>query len=532
MSRNDTQEFARGWPQQSDFKRSVRLEFSLYVSIMVIILMIGTGYVFTDRYTATVTENVVDKLLVQSRSFSTAAGKHIIGREQPDDLMLTSICSKLVSENPDVYWVGIADKNEVFLAHTEIKEVVSGGRLTLRTTKDYASLLRDGELLAFAGDTITLALPIKENSIILGRLALGASSQQIAQARKLSITAVATITLIMLLIGVPTTMFVVNRKLRPITVITDRLQHIDLEKLTMDLPIKTRDEFGYLAETLRFMTGRVRESREQALENERVQRELEIAREIQANILPRHYPQSPQFEFAGAYESAKEVGGDYYDFVEHDERRLGFLIADVSGKSLPGMLVMLLTRDIVRNAARITPEPAELLSRVNAELLKNIRKGMFVTMSYAVLDTVSGTVTIASAGHNPLIWFNRDSSSPQLIKTKGYPLGLMPADQFDKRIEQRELVLKPGDLIVQYTDGVNEAINESGEPYGVQRFVDVLAARQKLDPARIVKDCLQTHREFVGDAAQFDDITLLVLKWPGANTVLSTNRPLEDCRVN
>ena len=532
MNRKQSDQFARGWPQQHEFKRSIRLEFSLYLAITVVVLMLVTGYVITNNYVKTVTENVVDKLLVQARSFSTAAGKNIIGGEQPDDLMLTTICKRFVSENPDVYWVGIAGSDDIYIAHTDIRKVVSRSRMTLYSSRDYQKLLHEREQLGFDHDTINLAIPITENDIVLGHLALGASSRRIAQARNLSITAVASVTIIMLFLGIPVTMFVVNRKLRPISVISKRLQQIDPDELTMDLPIHTRDEFGYLAETLRYMAAKVREAREQALENERVQREYEIAHEIQSNILPRQYPQSSMFEFAGAYESAREIGGDYYDFIEHDERYLGFLIADVSGKSLPGMLVMLLTRDIVRNIARSTADPTELLSRVNSELLPNIRKGMFVTMSYSVLDKETGQLTFASAGHNPLIWFSRDMRSPTLIKTKGFPLGLMPEEQFRNRVEKRTIDLQRGDLLVQYTDGVNEAHNPQGDEFGVDRFVGCLTERRDLPPPRLVQDVLRLHRTFVGGEPQFDDITMLVLRWNGEARELLRPRTQEGSHVH
>ena len=532
MSHKSDSDPAHGWPKQEQFRRSIRLEFSLYVSAAILGLMLVTGYLTTSQYVKTVTDHVVDRLLVQSRSFASSASKHIIGVERPDDLMLTSICSKFATDNPDVYWVGIVDASNVFLAHTDIREVVAGSRLKIDAVMDYRRLLREGELLAFVGDTITLAIPIKENGVLLGRLALGASSKQIAEARNHSITAIASVTAIMLLIGIPLTMVVVNRKLRPISIISRQLQQMDLEQLTIDLPIRTRNEFGYLAETLRYMTARVRESKEQALENERVTRELEIAREIQASILPLQFPRSQCFESAGAYISAKQVGGDYYDFIDLDDRHLGILIADVSGKSLPGMLVMLLTRDIVKNTARSTSDPAELLKRVNSELVPNIRKGMFVTMAFASLDTTTGEFAFACAGHNPLIWLSRRTGKAELVKTNGYPLGLMPPELFNRRLERRQIMLEAGDVLVQYTDGVNEARSRDGQEYGLDRIVESVTSNRNLPPAELVERTMQAQKAFVGAEPQFDDITLIVLKWCGRSANVKRDLALETSNAN
>jgi sigma-B regulation protein RsbU (phosphoserine phosphatase) len=322
----------------------------------------------------------------------------------------------------------------------------------------------------------------------------------------------------MLLLGLPGTMLILHRKLRPVSVITDALKQADLENLDLSIPVKSRNEFGYLAETIEVMGSKLGDAQRHLLEKDRIARELEIAQEIQTNILPRNYPQAPEIEFAGAYQSAREIGGDYYDFLEIDENRLAFLVADVSGKSLPGMLVMLLTRDIVRQQRRLHADPVALLSSVNRELRQNIRKGMFVTMFYGVVDRSTGTVNFASAGHNPLIHMDQSGERLDLIKTKGFPLGLMPSEQFEQRIELGRVHLRPGDWLIQYTDGINEAQNTVGEEFGMERFTDLLKISCHGQATELVQATLARLREFVAGADQYDDITLLTMNWVGVPT--------------
>ncbi|MCK4574605.1 MAG: serine/threonine-protein phosphatase, partial [candidate division Zixibacteria bacterium] len=143
----------------------------------------------------------------------------------------------------------------------------------------------------------------------------------------------------------------------------------------------------------------------------------------------------------------------------------------------------------------------------------NIKKGMFVTMFYGVLDKETGHFTFASAGHNPLIRLKGDGGEPELIKTRGYPLGMMPSAQFDRRIESGELTLAPDDWLVQYTDGVNEAQNPAGEEFGMGRLVDMLVFNRDLEPEEFVRDSVGKHTAFVDTAPQFDDITLVTMKW-------------------
>jgi serine phosphatase RsbU (regulator of sigma subunit) len=501
------------WPEPSQFKKSIRLEFTVYVSGIIIILMLVTGYVISSQYVKTVTENVVDKLLVQARSYSSPAGKLIISADGPDALLLNNICKKLADDNPDVHWAGIAGDDGVFLAHTDIKQVVSSGKIRRYAASGFFDVLRSNESFAIASDTIYISVDIRENNLRLGTLAVAASAGPILAAKKTSVLTVAYITAAMVLLGIPGTIMVLRRKLQPIGVITDHLKSVDLENLSIDIPVRSRNELGFLAETLRVMGSKLNAAKVALLDKERMEREYEIAREIQANILPKEYPCGEDFEIAGAYRSAKEVGGDYYDFIEFDKRHLGILVADVSGKSLPGMLVMLMTRDIVKEVARSFREPGRVMAEVNRRLLPNIKKGMFVTMFFGVLDREEGRFRYASAGHNPLILLSGETGAAELIKTKGYPLGMVPPEMYEKRVECREIVLKEADWLLQYTDGVNEAQDAEGNEFGMERFARMAEAYRDLSAENLVERILAGHAEFVGGAQQYDDITLLALKW-------------------
>jgi len=513
MTSSNNNGLPRQWPQASQFRKSIRLEFSLYVSGIILVLMLVTGYVISNLYVKTVTQNVIDKLLVQARSYSGPAGKLIISTDEPDALLLNNICRKLTDDNSEVYWAGIANRRNVFIAHTDLRQVIASSQMKPVENSQPGTGLRDGETFGLSKDTIYITVPIEENNILVGKLRVASSAEPIAAARRTSITTVASITILVLLIGLPITMIVLRRKLQPISMITDGLKNVDFEDITLDIPVAAKNEFGYLAKTLQVMGAKLKVAQQDLIEKERIEHELEIAREIQANILPREYPRTSKFEFAGAYRSAQEVGGDYYDFIDVDKDNLGVLIADVSGKSLPGMLVMLLTRDIVIRLARSIKQPADLLIEVNRELLLSIKRNMFVTMFYGVLNKTTGCFTFASAGHNPLIRLNGQTGEQELIKTKGYPLGMMPPGPFGKRIETGQIVLSEGDWMIQYTDGINEARNSAGEEFGMGRFVKALESHKLCGPMELTAETLKSLEQFVDSAPQFDDITLLTMKW-------------------
>lgn len=503
------------WPQAGQFRRSIRFEFSLYISLIVLALMSVTGYVMTSMYVEKTTEQVINEALVSVRSYSNTAAKLIISSDEPDVLLLNNLLNRLTEDYSDAYWAGIAGQDDAFLAHTDIKKVLASEKVDAIGSDSVIALLNPGEELDIHGDTIRLAVPITENGIRVGTFALASSTRRINQAKTESIKTVVSITLIMMLIGIPATMFVLNRKLRPVRVITDHLKNVSVDDISLDIPVNTRNELGYLARTLGVMGRRLNQAQKDMIEKERINRELEIAREIQANILPDQSPAGAMFEVACFYRSAREVGGDYYDFIEFDHDNLGIIVADVSGKSLPGMLVMLLTRDIIKSVSRHVTEPARLLTMVNAELRDNIRKGMFVTMFYGVLNKATGILTFASAGHNPLIKFGRASEGHEVLKTRGYPLGMVASKQFSERIEQVQLRLQPGDWVVQYTDGINEGRNADDEEFGMRRFTEILEAGRRLPPDDLVNNVVSGLDDFSQGSTQFDDITLFALKWSG-----------------
>ncbi len=520
MSTNDSNMSISDWPQAKQFRKSIRLEFSLYVSIVILLLMLTTGYVITNKYVNTVTQNVVEKLLIQARAYSGSAGKLIISANGPDELLLNNICKKLATDNNDIFWAGITNKENAFIAHTDIRQVIAGAKMDFSAGEHSYYFFRENETFELNKATIKITVPVTESGIIVGRLGLASSTRQIIEARNSSIFAVASITVLMLVLGIPLTTLILNRKLLPIKQITNALKDISYEDIKLEFPFVSKNEFGYLAETLKAMGKKLNAAQKALIEKERLSRELEIAHEIQANILPRRFPRTDAYEFAGFYGSAREVGGDYYDFIDLGNDYLAFLVADVSGKSLPGMLVMLLTRDIVKQLSQFIHDPGRLLSKVNSKLSTGIKKGMFVTMFYGLLEKRTGRFTFASAGHNPLIKVVSQTGKCELIKTHGYPLGLMSQEKFDQRIETGEMLLSNDDWLIQYTDGINEARNANGVEFGMNRFTKILENNFKSNPPEMVSNAIKQHKEFVGETPQFDDITLLVLRWRGHDTFI------------
>ncbi len=243
-----------------------------------------------------------------------------------------------------------------------------------------------------------------------------------------------------------------------------------------------------------------------------LQRELDVASQMQQSILPTQFPSGDDFETFGSMDPARNVGGDFFDVVQLDGGRIGLAIADVSDKGVPAALFMMSSRTLLKGSAIGLSEPGKVLQEVNDLLADDNESAMFVTVLYAVYDPPTGRLSYANGGHNLPVIFHADGSSTVLPYTQGLALAVLSGFDF----EEGEITLAPGDTLVLYTDGVTEAMDIEKEEFGMERLRAVFAGGQP-ESAKTANEAVFTAvREFVGDAPQSDDITCLTLKRGGA----------------
>jgi sigma-B regulation protein RsbU (phosphoserine phosphatase) len=247
-------------------------------------------------------------------------------------------------------------------------------------------------------------------------------------------------------------------------------------------------------------------------EQKMMEHELAIARDLQANILPRRLPQIPGYDISAYYKSSREVGGDYYDFIEVDERHLGLVVADVSGKGIPGSMVVQEARVLLRTLAPGCLSPRQVLARVNHQLYQDIIRGMFVTVYYAILDVPTRRLALSSAGHNPMVCYRAARKSCTLVNPRGMALGFDPGPLFERTSEERQLALEPGDRLLLYTDGVVETFNGAREAYGTQRLYGFVRDHPHERSQELIKALAADLERFQGEAPQHDDITMVALR--------------------
>lgn len=251
---------------------------------------------------------------------------------------------------------------------------------------------------------------------------------------------------------------------------------------------------------------------EELAQEERIKQELQIAREVQQSFLPTRTPDIKGLDIAAFCQPAYETGGDYYDFVQLNDHRVALTIGDVSGKGIQAAFYMTFTKGILHALCREIDSPSELLKKANRLFCDNARKGTFISLVYGIIDLQENTFTFARAGHNPILYFNSQNEKLNELKPNGLGLGLTRELSFDDNIKEVQLSLAEGDILVLYTDGVVEALNEAHQFYGDKRLSNQLKNQQAKSSLEILEVLSNDVSTFIGSAKQHDDMTIMVIK--------------------
>src|SRR5437867_207510 len=249
-----------------------------------------------------------------------------------------------------------------------------------------------------------------------------------------------------------------------------------------------------------------------ANEKKRLDHDLEIARDIQRILLPSEAPVINGFQISGINVPARQVSGDYFDYICVDEERLGVAIADVSGKGVPASLIMAICRSVLRAEASRNPSPADVLRKVNRQLYPDIKEDMFISMAYLILNHQRNAITLARAGHDAPLLYQQQSHTVTAIKSPGMVVGIDSGSVFDRLTVDFAVPLERDDCLVLYTDGVTEALNTEGDEFGLDRLMESVRASANDGAQAIVKKITQEVRDFTGSAPQNDDITLIAIR--------------------
>ena len=350
----------------------------------------------------------------------------------------------------------------------------------------------------------------------------GAAAEYRASARHSRLTV--TVLLIVLMALLLAASLILGRRIvRPLNRMTEKIASLreDDPEFKMEDAYRTGDEIQVLAESFADLSHRttlyVDEVRRITAEKERIGTELHMANQIQESMLPSifpAFPDRPEFDIYATMEPARDVGGDFYDFFLIDEDHLCMVIADVSGKGVPAALFMMITKIIVQSCAMLGRSAGEILTKTNEALCSNNRMEMFVTAWLGILEISTGRLTAANAGHEYPALARKGGAFETLRDTHGFVIGGMDSVKY----REYQVDLKAGDRIFLYTDGVTEATDAREELFGRERMLAALNARTGGTPQDVLHRVREAVRDFVKDADQFDDMTMLCMEYKGARS--------------
>ena len=371
---------------------------------------------------------------------------------------------------------------------------------------------------------ITGMVPLKgKDGKIQGILCVQRQMENLSSVRNRFVRIVLLVLFLLVVIIIVAQHFYLRRVLlRPLQKITEEsvrfaAEEVPSEKKLTDV-VRNRDEIGKLAESIDHMeeqvTRYIAELTAATAEKERISTELSLATRIQADMLPNVFPPFPdrtEFDIYASMDPAKEVGGDFYDFFLIDHDHLALVMADVSGKGVPAALFMMATKIMIKNIAMTGLSPREILETTNNRICQNNQEEMFVTVWLGIQDLKTGELKAANAGHEyPVI--TRAEGKFELVRDKhGFVIGGMEGIRY----KEYELKLEPGQEIFLYTDGVPEATNAGNELYGTERMMAVLNTCPGLEPEQVLANVKADVDRFVGTAPQFDDLTMLCVRYNG-----------------
>ncbi len=488
--------------------RSVRERFVLATTVFILVL-IASSYVFFVNHER---EGLKNRFLQYNaeltRSIAESSKERLL---KGNYLQLLKVLREIQFSNEGIGELFVADAEGTIIAHNDVKKIYSvhsekekpfsSAEIQGASVKRYLKRYEISSEVVFKGEKLGTAYIVVPEKML----------SRVMEGKKFNLAFMSGLVFLASAVGI---YILLGMLTKPIMTLREGVRAIGDGRLDHRIELEGEDEFSQIARAFNDMAVKFKGAQESLIEQEKLQKEIAVAKEIQHTLLPKQLPETEGFDISALYRSAKEVGGDYYDVMKVGTRLIGVVVADVSGKGVPGSLVMTITRTVMRLVAHMNKSAKSVLTKVNTFVKEDMRKGMFVTAFYLVLDSVTRRINFASAGHDALILYRAKEKKVYYVKPKGFPLGInLPDEDLFKKVMVEETVkLEKDDLIAVYTDGITEAMNGKREQYGEKRFVEAIIKCAGLKSAEIIDAINNELRDFTQGYPQNDDITLVIIK--------------------
>jgi serine phosphatase RsbU (regulator of sigma subunit) len=470
----------------------------------------AVGYFLILHQQNVLTAEMEKTVILQGRNIALSSQKPLL-RDDPE-FELFPLVTRIRESTPRVASIVIVDEEGVVQGHQDLLKVSTQYAPELGSLDmTQPASLKVGESLYQDDNTYLFITPVVSAERDIGAVYLGYSKQDLYAGIQNAFRITLLVSLVALLLGVVVSFVFFRHISRPMKIMLDGVHSLGGGNLETRIEMPTRNEFHILADAFNDMSQRISTGQDELISKERVERELELAREIQLFLLPQKQTPPPGFEISHYYKSASEVGGDYVDVIPLDGDRVALAMADVSGKGVPGLVVMAMVKALLQELVVSSDSPRTIVRSLNRALQGNIKTNMFVTFFIGILDAHAGRLTMSNAGHNPLIIYSREMRTTRMLRMSGPPLGPFDPDTFDTMVETYDVDMRAGDLVIQYTDGLNESRNTGGDQFGIPGIVSLAESHASLGAESLVQELVEAEARFRGQRDQFDDITLLAL---------------------
>jgi serine phosphatase RsbU (regulator of sigma subunit) len=493
-------------------KFSVKLKFGILISALCTIITLAiTIYLLNRqrqdllnemRYRAFIISKNLAKNLVEVINDDTTRHQIIKDSANIKDIESIEIIGNdnyLIDHTDEEIW-----KKILFSKFDETVEKVRS-KIQIENLKGYL----EKEFIENGEEKFYILFPIELKESILGYIKINFTKREIISKIKSLEKKIIIFMLIAVFVSILFSYILTTIIIKPIKALSEGAVIIGSGNLDYKININRNDELGYLANEFNNMTKRLKIAQDSLIEKERYEEQLEIARQIQENLLPNKFPSLSEIEISAFYKAAKGVGGDYYDIIHIPENKQLFsIIADVSGKGVPAALVMVMIRTIFYSTAKADLEPNQILKSINSGVIGRLTADKFATVFTFNYNYSTGILEYSNAAHNPLILFKADTKKIFELDTEGVPVGI---DE-DVSFEMKKIKLNTNDIIVLNTDGITEAMNLKNELFRPERLKDLIMKNYNLSANELKDLIINEVNKFVGDAPQHDDMTLVIFK--------------------
>jgi serine phosphatase RsbU (regulator of sigma subunit) len=503
--------------QISAVKFGIRLKFSLAIISLVVLIIVSITLFFIWRESNILTEQI--KRMWERETEHLANTAQVIDVE---NIPLSDAINDLKKFKYLTY-AFILDKKDTVRENFDRREKTESRtlgqplddkverNLSDRTEEEHVRFQVVPDLIDPAGNIWDFSLTVlgKINGKKIGTVIIGMSDVIIRDAIRELVVIIVPIALGFLLIAIVAAIVLATFTIRPVKALSKGAEIIGKGNLDYRIEIKSRDELGKLADEFNLMTAKIKEAKDKEIKSRILQDQLEMAREIQEGLNPMAFYEKRGVQIKGYTKALEGVGGDYFDYIDINDDKVGALISDVSGKGVPASLVMVMIRTVFTSyISRKDVNCASVVRAINESMSMDLAIDKFATLFFMIYDRKSEELAFSNAGQGPLFCYRSSMKACTITKLDGVPIGIV--DDFEYK--QARVKLNPGDMIVLSTDGVTEMRNADQEEYGLKRLQKLLVENNHLNASQFVDLLVNDLEKFRGDVPAHDDTTVLVLK--------------------